>query len=246
MCRCVENPVLLVCGLVLTLLHQNPVAAQEEGVLDPAAITRFAQLALECIHREYPNKIAHVLNSAEDAKPPHELTPAFFGCYDWHSAVHGHWLLVRLCRVYPQSPFVARARDALSKSFTTEKVAAEIAYMSGAGRKTFERPYGLAWLLQLSAELHEWDDPEARRWATTLEPLERSAADSLKSWLPKLTHPVRTGEHTQTAFALGLALDWARIRRDEEMTKLVEHRGNHFLALHLKLGLPVVRRIVLF
>jgi hypothetical protein len=122
MCRLVENPVFLICGLAIALLHQYPVAAQEEGVLDSAAVTRFAELALECIHREYPNKISHVLNSAEDAKPPHELTPVFFGCYDWHSAVHGHWLLVRLCRVYPQNPLVARARDALSKSFTPEKV----------------------------------------------------------------------------------------------------------------------------
>ena len=228
MCPRVENPVFLIYGLALALLHQIPVAAQEEGVLDTAAVTRFAGLALECIHREYPNKISHVLNSPEDARPPHELTPVFFGCYDWHSAVHGHWLLVRLCRVYPQAPFVARARDALSKSFTPEKVAAEVAYMSGEGRKTFERPYGLAWLLQLCAELREWDDPQARTWATTLEPLERAAANCLEDWLPKLTYPVRTGEHTQTAFALGLTLDWARLRGDEAMAQLVERRARAY------------------
>ena len=100
--------------------------------------------------------------------------------------------------------------------------------MSGEGRKTFERPYGLAWLLQLCAELREWDDPQAKTWATNLEPLERAAADCLKSWLPKLTHPVRTGEHTQTAFALGLALDWARLRGDEAMAQLVERRARAY------------------
>lgn len=228
MCRHIKRLVFLVCGLALAPLYQNPVAAQEEDVLDSGAVTRFAGLALECIHREYPNKIAHVLNSAEDAKPPHELTPVFFGCYDWHSAVHGHWLLVRLCRMYPQSPFVAQARDALGKSFTREKLAAEVAYMAGKGRNTFERPYGLAWLLQLSAELHEWDDSQARVWARDLEPLEQVAANSLKTWLPKLTHPVRTGEHSQTAFALGLTLDWARLRGDKEMAQLVEHRARAY------------------
>jgi len=181
-------------------------------VLDPAVVERFADLALRCLHQEYPNKIAHVMNEDADARPPRELTPVFFGCYDWHSAVHGHWLLVRLCRCYPQGRFVAAARAALDRSFTAERVAAELAYLNVRGRETFERPYGLAWLLQLAAELHEWNDPQARRWAATLEPLERLAVDRFRRWLPKLTHPVRTGEHTQTAFALGLALDYARIR----------------------------------
>jgi hypothetical protein len=166
--------------------------------LDAAAAARFAELALDCIHREYPNKISHVLNSADDAKPPNRLTPVFYGCYDWHSAVHGHWLLVRLCRTTPDASFVGRARAALATSFTREKIAAELAYLHGEGRGTFERPYGLAWLLQLSAELHEWDDPQARAWATALDPLEREAAARFKAWLPKLSHPVRTGERLAT------------------------------------------------
>jgi hypothetical protein len=196
-----------------------------EPTLSAVAVTRFADLALECVHRDYPNKIAHVLNSDADLGPPRELTPVFCGCYDWHSAVHGHWLLVRLCRTYPEADFVPRARAALAESFVPEKVAAEVKYLRGTGRKSFERPYGLAWLLQLSAELHEWDDPQAQEWARTLEPLERQAVERLTEWLPKLTHPVRTGEHSQTAFALGLILDWARTRGDREVADLVAGRA---------------------
>ncbi len=102
------------------------------------------------------------MNGDADVKPPRELTPAFYGCYDWHSAVHGHWLLARLARQFPDAPFAAKAREALDKSLTAANIAAEVRYLEGTGRATFERPYGLAWLLQLAAELREWDDPQAR------------------------------------------------------------------------------------
>jgi len=169
------------CMGLIAVLIPAAVQAQERVAFDAAAVERFAALALECLHKEYPNKIAHVLNSDDDAKPPRELTPVFCGCFDWHSAVHGHWLLVRLCRQYPQAPFVARARAALDASFTREKVAAEVEYLTTEGRKTFERPYGLAWLLQLCAELHEWDDSQAREWAKVLEPLEQLAVIHTRS-----------------------------------------------------------------
>jgi len=201
---------------------------QEAAAFDDAAVGRFADLALTCIHQEYPNKIAHVLNSDADVRPPRELTPVFFGCFDWHSAVHGHWLLVRLCRMHPEASFVSRAREALGRSFTPQRVAAEVEYINGKGRATFERPYGLAWLLQLCAELNEWDDPQARQWAEVLEPLERAAAGRLREWLPKLSHPVRTGTHDQTAFALGLVLDWARSRDDVQMQSLVAERARQY------------------
>jgi len=193
--------------------------------LSPEALGRFADLALACVHREYPNKIAHVLNSPADARTPAELTPVFCGCYDWHSAVHGHWLLARLCRMHPEAPFAGACRDALARSFTADKIAAEVEYLRAPGRETFERPYGLAWLLQLCAELREWDDPQARQWAAKLEPLESIAAERLRTWLPKLSHPVRTGEHSQTAFALGLALDWARGRGDAALADLIAERS---------------------
>lgn len=198
---------------------------------DASAARRFADLALECVHRDYPNKIAHVLNGDEDVKPPRLLTPAFCGCYDWHSAVHGHWLLVRLLRIDPGAPYAERARAALATSLTPANIAAEVAYLNGKGRETFERPYGMAWLLQLGLELHEWDDPQARAWSETLKPLEQAVSARLMEWLPKLSYPIREGEHNQTAFAFGLILDWARGTGETKMAQLLESRVR---ALYLK------------
>ncbi|MGZ3456940.1 MAG: DUF2891 domain-containing protein [Archangium sp.] len=190
--------------------------------------TRFAELALDCVHREYPNKISHVMSGDADVRPPRELTPAFFGCYDWHSAVHGHWLLVRLARTFPEAPFAPRAREAVARSLTPANIEAEARYLSAPGRAPFERPYGLAWLLQLAAELREWDDPQAREWSATLKPLEARAADRLREWLPKLSRPIRVGEHDQTAFAFGLVLDWARQAEDRAMEQLLTERVETF------------------
>jgi hypothetical protein len=179
------------------------------------------------VHQEYPNKIAHVLNADEDARVPRELTPAFFGCYDWHSAVHGHWLLARLARLHSGAPWAAEARAALARSLTAANLAAEARYVEGKGRVSFERPYGLAWLLQLAAELREWPWDDAGRWYQALAPLERVAAARLAEWLPKLSRPVRVGEHAQTAFALGLALDWARAA-DPALARQIEDRARVF------------------
>jgi hypothetical protein len=195
---------------------------------DVASAQRFADLALACVFKEYPNKIAHVLNGDQDVKPPRDLTPAFYGCYDWHSSVHGHWLLVRLLRTFPSAPFAARARAALAQSLTPAHITGEVAYMNGPGRTTFERPYGLAWLLQLCAELREWDDPQAKQWANALAPLEQAATARLRDWLPKLTKPIRIGEHDQTAFAFGLAWDWAATAHDQAMTDLLRERIGAF------------------
>ena len=190
--------------------------------LDPHAAERFANLALACVHKEYPNKIAHLLNSDRDVAPPRLLTPAFYGCYDWHSSVHGHWLLARLARLAPDAPFAANARAALAESITPEHIAAEVAYLNREGMASFERPYGLAWLLQLSAELRETHDP----LYPTIRPLEDAAVARLKTWLPKLTTPIRSGEHSQTAFALGLMLDSRG--SDDDFAKLIRERAVAF------------------
>jgi len=147
----------------------NPLA----GGFDAAAADRFARLALACVGKEYPNKISHVLNSDADVAPPRKLTPAFCGCYDWHSSVHGHWLLVRLVRTFPDASFAAAAREALKKSLTAENLKQEAAYLRGTGRASFERPYGLAWLLQLCAELREWNDPQAKEMRSICAPWKR-------------------------------------------------------------------------
>lgn len=195
---------------------------------DEPAARRFARLALECVHKEYPNKIAHAMNSDADVKPPRELTPAFYGCYDWHSAVHGHWLLARLARTFPQAEFAGAARAALARSLTAANMRQEIRYLEADGRSTFERPYGLAWLLQLSTELQEWDDPQAREWAATLEPLAQAAVARISAWLPKLSHPIRTGEHNNTAFSLGLMLDYARTAKNSKFEALLAGRARDF------------------
>jgi hypothetical protein len=195
---------------------------------DAHAAERFAKLALACVGKEYPNKISHVLNSDADVAPPRKLTPAFCGCYDWHSSVHGHWLLVRLLRTFPDPSFATPARDALRKSLTEENLKQEAAYLRGAGRASFERPYGLAWILQLCAELREWDDEKAREMSANLRPLEEASVERLKTWLPKLSHPVRIGEHDQTAFGLGLMLDYARVTGNEAFAKLVTDSARKF------------------
>src|SRR5437762_6356438 len=203
-------------------------AAIEEASFDAKAAERFAKLALACVHKEYPNKIAHVLNSDVDVAPPRKLTPAFCGCYDWHSSVHGHWLLVRLLRTFPDAPFANAARDALKESLTAENLKTEAAYLRGDGRASFERPYGLAWLLQLCAELREWKDPQAREMLANLKPLENAVVERLTNWLPKLSHPIRIGEHNQTAFALGLIIGYARGKNDGRLAKLAVDSARKF------------------
>ena len=195
---------------------------------DAAAADRFAQLALACVAKEYPNKISHVLNSDADVAPPRKLTPAFCGCYDWHSSVHGHWLLVRLVRTFPEAGFARPAREALRKSLSVENLKQEANYLRGEGRASFERPYGLAWLLQLCAELREWDDSQAREMSANLRPLEEAAVERLKTWLPKLSNPVRIGEHDQTAFGLGLMIDYARSTGNEAFAKLASDSARKF------------------
>lgn len=189
---------------------------------------RFARLALDCVHKEYPNKIAHAMNSDADARPPRELTPAFYGCYDWHSSVHGHWLLARLARLHPDAPYAGDARAALARSLTEANIAREVVYLDATGRQTFERPYGLAWLLQLAAELREWDAPHAQIWSAALRPLEEATIARISAWLPKLQYPIRTGEHNNTAFSLGLMLDYARAAKNSAFATLIEQRARTY------------------
>lgn len=208
------------------------------SVLDTLTAERFAALALACVHREFPNKISHALNSREDVKSPHELTPAFFGCYDWHSAVHNHWVLVRLARLFPAAPFTSHAKRALNQTLTSANITQEVRYLNADGRESFERPYGLAWLLQLAAELQEWGTPEAIEWSANLAPLEHSVTSRLATWLSKLNRLVRTGEHTNTAFALGLMLDYARITKKADFENLLKDRITHFFLADKNCAVP--------
>lgn len=191
---------------------------------------RFARLALDCIHRPYPNKISHVMTSDDDIAVPRDLTPAFYGCFDWHSAVHGHWLLARILKVQPDTALGEEIRAALATSFTVENIGAELGYYSHAERAGFERPYGIAWYLQLVAELEESDDPQMKEWRHNLRPLEDKIVERTLDWLPKLAYPNRIGTHNQTAFAFGLMLDYARTVGNAELENQIVQRS---LVFHL-------------
>ena len=219
---------IFIAAMLTTAIGVAPARAQQSAQkLDAPAAGRLAALALACVQKEYPNKIAHVLNSPEDVKAPHELTPAFYGCYDWHSSVHGHWLLARLVREFPNAPFANDAIAALRANITSAHIAGEVAYLNGTGRESFERPYGLAWLLQLGAELRESHTPQADSLSSALKPLEAAVVAQIKSWLPKLVYPIREGEHAQTAFAFGLILDYAR-ETDPALTTMVKGKVREF------------------
>ena len=225
-----------VCLSVLVACS-SPTESEPEETLSEVSVDRpapqtledrFAILALDCVHREYPNKISHVLQSAGDAKPPQELTPIFYGCFDWHSSVHGHWLLTRILSTQPDGVFSNEIGTALSKSFTADKLAGELDYYNTPGRGSFERPYGIAWYLQLIAELEESTDPQMAEWRETLRPLEDAIVAQILSWLPKLSYPIRLGTHNQSAFAFGLMIDYARTVENETLERALTEKSMSF------------------
>ncbi len=175
-----------------------------------AYLSRFAALALGCVCKEYPNKIDHVMSDASQVGSPRELHPAFYGCYDWHSAVHGHWLLVRLLRTGAGASLPeADIREALGENLTAANLRVEDEYLRDTGRPSFERPYGWAWLLKLHEELYHWADPDASRWFEALRPLAATVVERYLSFFPKQQYPVRVGAHFNTAFGLSFAWDYA-------------------------------------
>lgn len=223
--------VLTACGPKDSEVQTHVEGAQltSTETISPELAGRFSKLALDCVHREYPNKIGHTMSSDADAQTPKQLHPAFYGCFDWHSSVHGHWLLVRLLHVGAQdASWREEAVAKLSESFTVENIATEMAYFENPNRGSYERPYGVAWFLQLTAELREWNDPQAKAWLATLEPLEQQLVQRLKTWMPKLAYPIRLGTHNQSAFAFGLMLDWAREAGDVEMETLIISRSKDY------------------
>jgi hypothetical protein len=196
--------------------------------LDARTAGQLAQLISASVHREYPNHIAHLLGGDEDVQPPRALHPIFFGSFDWHSAVHGHWALVRLLRLHPGEPWTRDLRIALDGSFTTAGADGELASL--AARPGYEMPYGIAWLLQLDAELGEAQasDSQMSAWRGALAPLVALAAERFLAWIGRLPLPIRSGEHSQTAFAMALALDWARGQRHIALADLVAEQARGF------------------
>ncbi|MEA3011554.1 MAG: hypothetical protein QOD42_99 [Sphingomonadales bacterium] len=166
---------------------------------------RFAGIALSHVTREYPHKLDHVMEGPEDVLGPRALHPVFFGSFDWHSCVHGYWLLMRTLRLYPDMAVSVRIRTLLDEMLVADKVAGELAYLDRAYTGGFERPYGWAWLLALHREAGRHE----AGWADALAPLARAFAERFKAYLPRLTYPIRTGAHYNSAFAMILALAWA-------------------------------------
>lgn len=187
--------------------------AQGPWASPDAYLPRFAALALKCIRKEYPNKLDHVLNDASQVGSPRELHPAFYGCYDWHSAVHGHWLLVRLMRTGALALPEAHIRGALGENLTAANLRVEDEYFRDSGRPSYERPYGWAWLLKLHEELYHWDDLDAGRWFDALRPLAATVVEKYLTYFPKQKYPIRVGTHFNTAFGLSFAWDYAEALR---------------------------------
>ena len=189
---------------------------------------QLAELPLACVGTEYPNKLGQVLGGDEDLRSPKDLHPSFYGCFDWHSAVHGHWSLVSLLRQFPDLQKKEAIKNWLLQSISKENIQKEIDYFNGKHNKSFERTYGWAWLLKLAEELHKWEDDTAKQIETNLQPLTDLIVERYLEFLPKLNYPIRVGEHPNTAFGLSFAYDYAVTTEQIELKELIEQRARDF------------------
>jgi hypothetical protein len=201
---------------------------QSELSLTGAQASHFARLALKCVAREYPNKPEHVMNATVDVQSPKALHPSFYGCYDWHSSVHGHWMLVRLLRMFPNMPEAPDIRSAIGANLAAENILVETSYLKQPNRQSFERTYGWAWLLKLAEELSLWNDADGKKWSTNLQPLVDALVERYLSFLPKQNYPIRTGVHPNTAFGLAFAFDYAKISGNTRLASLISERSRSY------------------
>lgn len=204
--------------------------SRETLTMNQEQASSFARLALKGIRKEFPNKPGDVLNGEQDIQGPRKLHPAFYGCFDWHSSVHGHWMLVRLLRRFPDLPEKKEIRQALAANLTAENLQVEADYFSRPNSQSFERPYGWAWLLKLAEELHDWNDPDGRQWAKNLKPLADTLVARYLAYFPKQTYPIRSGVHSSTAFGLAFAHDFAVALGHKELRALIEERSRTYFA----------------
>ncbi len=217
-----DKPVLV----LVSPSNDNPVRGVPKLNIKGAEV--LAELPLHCMNTEYPNKLSQTLGSNEDLKAPSVLHPAFYGCFDWHSAVHGHWSLVNLLKSFPKMNEADHIRQRLRKNLSKENIEAEVIYFMGKHNKSYERTYGWAWLLKLAEELHTWNDPMARELEDNLQPLTNLIVEKYLDFLPKLNYPIRVGEHTNTAFGLSFAWDYATVVRNHDLRELIEERAKGF------------------
>jgi len=200
----------------------------EQPQLTVAGANHLASLAFHCIQTEYPNKLGHVISDATQVREPMDLHPAFYGCFDWHSSVHGHWMLVKLLKIFPDMENAEAIKLAISQNITKQNILDEIAYMEQPLHGSYERTYGWAWIFQLANELQTWDNPQAKVWLTNLQPLVDHLKVNFMNYLPKQTYPIRTGVHPNTAFALGFALDYAHLIGDSEFEEILVQRSKDY------------------
>lgn len=186
------------------------------------------ELPLACIHTEYPNKLGQTIGNKEDLGEPKVLHPAFYGCFDWHSAVHGHWSLVKLVKSFPEIEKATEIKTKLIESISKENIEAEVLYFKGKHNISYERTYGWAWLLKLAEEIHTWDDPVAKNLEENLQPLIDVIVQRYIDFLPKLKYPIRVGEHTNTAFGLSFALDYANTFDNTKLKNVIASRAKDF------------------
>jgi len=206
--------------------NQQPIVSIQK--LNLKGANTLAQLPLRCINTEYPNKLSQTLGSDADLKSPSVLHPAFYGCFDWHSSVHGHWSLVSLLKQFPDIDNVDDIKNQLLNNISKENIEAEVQYFYGKHNTSYERTYGWAWLLKLAEELHTWDDETARTLETNLQPLTDLIVGKCIEFLPKLNYPIRVGEHTNTAFGLSFAYDYAHAVNNEQLKNLIAQRAKDF------------------
>jgi Protein of unknown function (DUF2891) len=233
-----KDKLIILLTTMLLLLPLRGATSQMAGnednetnlTLSEKQASHFAVLALKCVNREFPNKPEHVINDAADVKNPRLLHPAFYGCYDWHSSVHGHWMLVRLLRTFRSLPEAPQVRNALNANLTAENILTEAAYFKQPNRQSFERTYGWAWLLKLAQELNSWDDVDGKNWAKNLQPLTDTIVKAYAVFLPKQTYPIRTGVHPNTAFGLAFALDYAQAVNDQKLERVLDERSRSYFA----------------
>jgi hypothetical protein len=207
---------------------QDSLIPESGDSLSVDQVSGFADLALKGMDQEFPNKPANVITGPETVLAPRQLFPAFYGCFDWHSSIHGHWMLVRLVRLYPQHPRVAEIRQRLAAHLTAENLAKEAAFFEQPHNKSFERMYGWAWAFRLIGELEQWNDDQGNAWRENLRPLENVLVERVTDYLPRLEFPIRTGVHPDSGFALGQILDYARIVKNAELASLVTARARDY------------------
>jgi hypothetical protein len=201
---------------------------RDKPVFTTFLVNNFAQLPFSCIEREFPNKLGQVLNDTSELKSPRKLHPIFYGCFDWHSSVHAHWLLVSLLKNHENLALNDEIIKLLDNQFKIEKIASEMEFFKSKNNESFERTYGWAWILKLEEELLNWNSAYGIAWAKTLEPLSNMIVIKLKQFLPKLVYPIRSGEHTNTAFALSFAYDYALETENESLQKIIKKHAKRF------------------